>query len=235
MEAAEAGALTADSVSAWEWDTDEKLWEIDQQLWVSRTGATTMWAASWNWSDDQTYLGYLGLQTDGNRFDGSVGDMAIFSVWNARGGAGTSCQALEGDDSIWSCRLAFPVLTDRGYRLRLWFLENNATGQWWGAWIQDMTTGEDTLIGAIAVDPSHNAIAPLTGTSSYFFGMATDCSDIPASTVMWAPPVGNKQDGDIYTATGSFRDQSSTSSCPGSGAPGSVGASTGVTVTLGQD
>ncbi len=35
--------------------------------------------------------GYLGLQTKGNRADGSLGKLAIFSLWDATGSDGAGC------------------------------------------------------------------------------------------------------------------------------------------------
>ena len=55
---------------------------IDQDIRVTRKANATTWAQTWSWTDSDTG-GYIGLQTAGERFDGTKGDTAIFSLWDA--------------------------------------------------------------------------------------------------------------------------------------------------------
>jgi hypothetical protein len=80
-------------------------------LRVPVKATASYWAANWNWTD-ASYGGYIGLQTNGNRADDSAGDTAIFSLWNANGG-GPGCIRFSGEGTGMSCRLAYPIKTDR--------------------------------------------------------------------------------------------------------------------------
>jgi hypothetical protein len=59
-----------------------------------------------------------------------------------------------GEGNGYSCRLAYKISKNTYYRYRLWRLTPDSGGQWWGAWIENMTTGVDTYIGSIRVDAS---------------------------------------------------------------------------------
>ena len=69
--------------------------------------------------------GYLGLQTKGNRADGSLGKMAIFSIWDAveaegAGPGGFGCVRFGGEGTGWSCRIPYHWVAGHAYRLRVW-------------------------------------------------------------------------------------------------------------------
>ena len=62
------------------------------------------------------------MQTNGNRFNGTTGDTAIFSLWNANATSGPSCGVFGGEGNGYSCRLAYPISTSTYYRYRVWRL-----------------------------------------------------------------------------------------------------------------
>lgn len=53
-------------------------WNVDQYVVVRTKAIASYWALHWTWSGSSSG-GYMGLQTNGSRFDGTTGDTAIFS------------------------------------------------------------------------------------------------------------------------------------------------------------
>jgi hypothetical protein len=197
----------------WSWSSRPGFWNVDQQLQLEALGRHSFWAVDWIWPDGSTF-GYLGLQTDGNRFDGSVGDMAILSAWNTVAARGPSCRSLD-QPNLHSCRLPFAVRTGRWYRLRLWRTQTDAVGQWWGAWIMDESTGQDTYIGSMAVDPSRNLVGGAVNHTE-FFGGATTCDQVARSVAAWTSPSANSHGDNVgtYSVSSSF----ASGNAPGCGA-----------------
>lgn len=109
---------------------------LDQELIIRQKAASSYWAMIWQMLNT-TNGGYLGLQTNGNRFDGSTGDTAIFSVWGATKARGPGCGAFGGEGNGLSCRIAYPIAMNHWYRLRVWKVSANKSGVWWGAWVED--------------------------------------------------------------------------------------------------
>ena len=173
------------------------MWNIDQELKVVQKAASTFWALNWTWQDAD-FGGYLGLQTDGDRFGGARGELAIFSLWNAVAADGGNCQPFGGEGEGFSCRLPFSFLADHWYRLRLWRLEITEQGQWWGAWVIDDATGEEYLIGNIAVSAERLHVGAILNFSEYF-GSQVACDAVPTSTAAWTAPQAN------FRAEGSYQ------------------------------
>lgn len=208
-------------------------WNVDQDVSIAAKAQATYWAQLWSWNNSSEG-GYLGLQTNGSRFNGTTGDTAIFSLWNATGSRGGNCGTFAGEGTGKSCRLAYPFKTGRLYRLRMWRLDADATGQWWGAWIRDSVTGVDTYLGALSVDRSRNLMTNVQNFVEYF-GSQTPCRAVPKSTATWTQPAANSrgngtyQFGSRYYATSGDR-----GSCTGGSAtPVNLGWTKGVRVVLG--
>lgn len=202
-------------------------WNIDQRVRVTQKAPTTFWALHWTWKG-ATSGGYMGLQTDGHRFDGTKGEMAIFSLWDATAASGPSCGTFGGEGTGMSCRLAYPFRTDRSYRLRLWRLSNDGNGQWWGAWIRDMSTGTESHIGNLRVATGRTLTAMPMNFSEYF-GTAVGCDQVPVSIVDWRRPEMNR--GASSYQYGSAYDRAHRGACTGGKAVASD--STLVRVTMG--
>jgi hypothetical protein len=97
-------------------------WNVDQTVWVVVRAGYTYCSLNWAWTNtSQSSAGYMGLQTNGQRFNGSVGDTAIFSLWNANGYRSGNCGTFAGEGNGLSCRLPYTIYGDgSGYRLRVW-------------------------------------------------------------------------------------------------------------------
>ena len=161
----------------WQSSNSETVYNIDQKVVISAKGPATYWALNWRW-EDASYGGYMGLQTDGNRFDGTVGETAIFSLWNATDAMGPGCQEIFEDGTVHSCRIPFTIVPGRNYTYRLWRTEAVPEGQWWGAWILDGAT--EYYIGQILVPATHLGAAGILNFSEYF-GPAFPCDSVPNS------------------------------------------------------
>src|SRR5690242_18735271 len=81
------------------------LWNIDQLMWMEQKGYKEYWAMQFPLVGTND-AGYMGLQTVATRPDGSVGQMAIFSLWNASGSrnANGKCAPFDGEGNGLSCR-----------------------------------------------------------------------------------------------------------------------------------
>lgn len=199
----------------WDFSGRSGFWNVDQELRVPVKASASYWASNWAWTD-ASYGGYVGIQTDGNRADGSTGDTAIFSIWNANGG-GPGCMRFSGEGTGMSCRLAYPIQTDRYYRLRIWRLDADDQGQWWGAWILDEATGVESFIGKLraAGRGQHTLMAPPMNFSEYF-GTKVSCDAVPVSWAIWTQPAANHRGGGVYEY-GSHTAGSHRGDCTGGG------------------
>lgn len=206
------------------------LWNVDQQIWIDRKADHTYWALVWTFTGSDRG-GYMGLQTDGTRFDRSVGETAIFSLWDANGARGPACDRFSGEGVGYSCRAAFSIAQGRHYRLRLWILDRDSAGQWWGAWISDGVN--DWHIGDIRVPAAnHQRVGDLRNFSEYF-GPAVPCSQVPRSIVNFTQPAGNLrgQSYEVYSTLGQFQHDT----CGNARAtPVDYGWTHGATVVLGD-
>jgi hypothetical protein len=187
------------------------LWNLDQTVSFLLNPRNTYWSLHWGWTDvSQSSGGYVGLQTDGNRFDDTIGDTAIFSLWDANGHRG-SCGRFGGEGVGLSCRIPYPMRADNsGYRLRVWQMEADAEGQWWGAWVRN-PNGTEVHIGDLRVPATATHIAFANNFSEYF-GPRVTCDKVPVAVVSWANPTGN--DG----AVSSTMRESTKASCTGGSA-----------------
>jgi hypothetical protein len=148
--------------------------------------------------------GYLGVQIiDSNN------SIAIFSVWwaqDAEAGPGATCidglEAWYNDSNpfdppitninsvdpsrplaggpFMSCRLPIDLVSNARYRLRLWVLSE--PGDWWGAWLINVDTGDEQFIGKIQLPNSWQWLnASAGGFIEHFGPMPDGCDSIPAS------------------------------------------------------
>lgn len=129
--------------------------------------------------------GYIGLQTLGNRADGSLGKMAIFSVWNAIEGEGPGVVPFNGEGQGWSCRVAYSWVPGRVY----WFRLESTEPSWWAASVVDETDGSETMIGRIRVPAAWRGLSSSSVMWTEYYGQpVTDCADLALSRVVFSTP-----------------------------------------------
>jgi uncharacterized protein DUF3472 len=231
MRAAAAQHQNAYLYVDWDFGSASGFWNVDQALSVSKKASSTYWAQLWSWTDAD-YGGYIGLQTDGDRFDGSTGDTAIFSLWNANAASGKACGQFEGEGNGYSCRLPFRIRTKAHYGLRVLRLHADADGQWWGGWVRSFRTGTAYHIGDIRVPASHTAMGVPSNFSEYF-GPAVGCTRVPVSKVHWTKPSANRADDGFYQYGSSYAGFSGGRCTSGSVTPEESRRTQGVAVRLG--
>ncbi|HEX3621618.1 MAG TPA: DUF3472 domain-containing protein [Acidimicrobiales bacterium] len=139
--------------------------------------------------------GYIGLQTKGNRVDGSLGKMAIFSIWDAEEAEGPGTVRFSGEGTGWSCRIPYLWEAGRTYAFRVF----TPGGGWWGAVVRDETTGDEQEIGGIRV-PGHwrNLDSWSVMWTEYYGPPLNSCSDLAYSSVVFGNPTAEA--GDVRTA-----------------------------------
>jgi len=176
----------------WNWSPAGSFGQnLDQELSIGRKASSTYWAMSWRL--DNSNPGYMGLQTNGNRFDNTVGETAIFSEWGSDNYRGPSCGRFpyESGGTGYSCRLPYTIKVGAWYRLRTWKVSQDGTGAWWGAWILDESTGTDTQIGQLHIPGAGTTISQHSNFSEYFGTSVASPNAVPASTAYWTQPVAD--------------------------------------------
>jgi hypothetical protein len=139
--------------------------------------------------------GYLGLQTKGNRVDGSLGKMAIFSIWNAVEAAGPGTTRFSGEGEGWSCRIPYMWHPGRAYALKV----SSIGGSWWEAKVRDESTGVISQIGGIRVPEHWRNLDSWSVMWTEYYGQPLErCSDLAYSSVVFGTPLAN--DGEVKPA-----------------------------------
>jgi Domain of unknown function (DUF3472) len=188
---------------------------VDQELLVSRRAPSSYWAQLWKWTDDPDHGGYVGLQTNGNRSDGSVGDTVNFSLWQSTAAVGPTARSCgpNQEASGFNCASAYRVQTNVWYRLRVWKARRDPDGQWWSAYVRNERTGVETWIGSIKVAATHQAMTSVENFSEYF-GAPVPCNQVPMSVVDFTQPAADLIRNGVYRYGSTFA-SSSKASCTG--------------------
>jgi Domain of unknown function (DUF3472) len=161
-------------------------WNLDQRLTIQKhTPSSTLFWAHQIGFVGMSEGGYLGLQVFGPT------KLALFSMWGATASRGAECGPFVEDGTGHSCRITnYNWTTGRAYRLRVWALETTATGRWWGAWVQDTTTGVDSHVGAVFV-PFFTLLDSRVSWIEYFGGDLPSCDAVPVAKAFWEFPTAN--------------------------------------------
>ena len=207
-------------------DTQALLWNIDQTVTIQQKAEHTFWALQFSFAESPE-VGYMGLQTDGNMFNGTTSEIAIFSIWGATAADGPACSTFEENGSGYSCRINFKIETDHPYRYRLWRLNEDTEGQRWGAWIiEDGGRGMEHYIGQIRLPVAgHKFLSVANGLINFveYFGTSQPCK-VVSSLATFEAPAGNYHGGnsnvyDFYSSADvpvppSGTDNSPQGNCP---------------------
>jgi hypothetical protein len=176
---------------SWTLDNSLDVWNIDQQVWVPESNNDGFWPLQWSWRGGNGVGGYIGLQ-QGND---STAQQVRFSLWKATEAKGTSCKKFGGEGIGYTCVLPVTIDTGKFYRLRLWRLQADGDGQWWGAWLIEVENGVLTehAIGQIKVPLSFKFVDPasITNFVEYFGPAVNQCDKVPLSVIGFTPPAVN--------------------------------------------
>jgi hypothetical protein len=170
-------------------ETVKEIWNIDQQVWIAQPNATSYWPMQWQFA--KSVGGYMGLQ----QAEGGSQNVR-FSIWDATAARGSSCEKFGGEGVGQTCTLPVRINAGKYYRLRLWRLEADKDGQWWGGWLIE-GDGKGGLIehmigeikapaGATVVDPGS-----LSNFVEYWGTAIPHCENVPLSIVGFMPPAVN--------------------------------------------
>lgn len=137
--------------------------------------------------------GFVGLQSQGDRrADGSIGKVAVFSLWKTTVSQGPSCGAFEDELNGQSCVIAYDWVVNRQYKMKLAKMSADANGIWWGAWVIDPVTKQETFIGKIQAPTEWKGLSFLSIMhSENFRPTVTDCKLLVRSSVRFSKPVAN--------------------------------------------
>lgn len=133
--------------------------------------------------------GYIGIQTNGY-ISGPVGNMLIFSIWDAENGFagdGATCLAFGGEGVGWSCRLPLDWVEDHKYHLRV----SSEGNSWWGAQVKDLVTNDEYYIGRIKVPSEWGMLSGGSLNFTEYYGSIPTCADIDYSIVTFDHPVAD--------------------------------------------
>jgi Domain of unknown function (DUF3472) len=145
------------------------------------------WAAQF-WFDGGDG-GYIGLQSDGIKQGAHVGKMAIVSIWDARDAEPPeNCEEFGGEGIGYSCRVEYPWIAGREYRLRVeedCCESSPGENEWWAASIRDISAGQDTYIGRILMPGDWNWLKNGNNAFAEFYGPIPTCFELPLAIVRW--------------------------------------------------
>jgi len=143
--------------------------------------------------------GYLGLQVGSYPNNTKI---ALFSLWGANGAEGANCGPFVEGGAGYTCRLdPYNWVTGRAYRLRIWAAGEDALGDWWGAWVQDTTTGVDSYVGRLRVPTSWGWLRGNWSVSwtEYFGVWPRTCNKLPWAKAEFGFPTADA--GTVQTAS----------------------------------
>jgi hypothetical protein len=132
--------------------------------------------------------GYMGLQLVDEK------KIAIFSIWNAIEAEASPIGykvEFSGEGEGWSVRIPFDWEENVTYTLRVWELSNsNAPNEdeWWGAWVINLDTNEETYIGRIKIPGSWNWLDSWSVSWVEYFGSVKNCKSIPYARARFEYP-----------------------------------------------
>ncbi len=149
--------------------------------------ATYFWAHQFGLEGGEG--GYLGLQTKGNRVDGTLGKLAIFSLWDATGADGPGSVRFSGEGTGWSARIPYLWTAGRSYRFRLVADDVTPDGAWWTASVIDVDASVESHIGRLRAAPGWGGLRPWSVMWTEYYGQPLrHCSDLtPVSAIFGSP------------------------------------------------
>ena len=137
--------------------------------------------------------GYIGLQSNGRRVNGTIGKTAVFSIFSSgiAGLPAASCSVEQAgfdgyNKSGTSCRIPFEWSVGSTYNLKVALLAQDNSGSWWAGTIN----GQE--IARIRVPRAWHGLRPSSIMWTEYFGPKPNtCKDIPYSRVRFSQPVAN--------------------------------------------
>ena len=138
--------------------------------------------------------GYIGLQTKGNRADGSLGKMAIFSFWDTLGAEGPGVVRFGGEGVGWSCRIPYFWEAGRAYRLRVELVDRGGGEAWWQGSVADLDRGDGPQdFGCICAPVGWGGLGTWSVMWTEYYGPPlARCADLAYSKVVFSTPMAGE-------------------------------------------
>ena len=159
-------------------------YNIDQEITPLQLAKGTYWALTFGFNEIADG-GYVGIQTGYNNANSG---MLIFSIWNAtvgsKGDANSNVVDFDGEGVGKSCRISIPIKINHTYRLRIWQMESNSSGTYWGAWIKDKTIGKEYFLGKIKTNQQTTLSSDVLNFVEYY-GAIEPCDQVPKSRALF--------------------------------------------------
>ncbi len=170
------------------WDFPSPAYNVDTLIEPGAVADATFFAQTLYFEHDTSCAGcddllYIGIQQG----TGVASRSARFSLWNTTAARGGSCIPFDGEGEGMTCSLPYAFVEERVYNLRVWRLEHDGAGQWWGGWIIDTATGAETHIGDLRATSGTGELAHAISFDEYF-GPAKPCDKVPYSFARFLPP-----------------------------------------------
>lgn len=187
---------------AWQFGSSVAMWSVDQFVCVRQRAPATGWKL-WLTFAGASGTSYVEVEANGPRQDGSQGDTARFQADHANAARGAFCPSEPSATEGYLCERTVTLEMDRCYRLRVWRLEADSDGQWWGAWIRDEETLVEEEIGGLRLDLASTEVTAVSNTARYR-GPAMPCDAVPTSIADLSEPGANVQGEQLYEFLGSL-------------------------------
>lgn len=183
----------------WYWNPPaDGLTEMEHGLTIDRVtpNAPYFWSHQFKFKGGDG--GYIGLQSNGVRVNGTRGKTAVFSVFGSAlsGTSGACVLEVKGFDgyntSGTSCRVPYEWQTGRKYTLRVKMVSSDSSGKWWQAYIKDTFTNTETSVAKIKTPASWKGLNDWSVMWTEYFGTPlASCASLPYSKVTFFNPVAN--------------------------------------------
>jgi hypothetical protein len=179
----------------WNWPDPEGYADFEHGLTIEREppdGVGFFWSHQVELRNGET--AYFGLQTLGERPDGTHGKVAIFSIWNALGARGPGlAQPFSGEGEGYQTLIPYEWKPGRTYRLRMFRSGETRRGTEWSATVRDEATGEVSPIGTITVPKKWGGLGnwSVMWSERYTGPEVRTCDDVGYSRVLFTPPTAN--------------------------------------------
>lgn len=159
-------------------------YSLDQSIMVQKDpgdGAYYFWACQFSIMNGEA--AYMGLQTDLETPAGNLHKGVNVAMWGATDAQpiGTGAGMRPNTDGAPGRAIYMPYEWEQGivYRLRVWQVDSDNNGFWWGFWILNESTGVDTEIGKIYVPLKDFIGNSCINWTEYYGGGNDDPCDSP--------------------------------------------------------
>lgn len=137
---------------------------------------------------------YFGLQTLGERTDGTMGKVAIFSVWDALDARGPGFARRFGGEGVgFQTLIPYDWQVGKAYRLRLFKSGESRKGTEWTAMVREESSGDEVTIGTITVPKKWGYLGnwSVMWSERYTGPEIRTCRDVGYARVWFEEPSAN--------------------------------------------